>query len=421
MNPVTAILIGAGARGQIYARYAQEHPEELRIIAVAEPKADRRALMCRAYGIPADRAFSNWEDLMARPQMADAALICTLDDMHTEPTLAALKQGYHVLLEKPMSNSETECRAIAAAAEEAQRVLSVCHVLRYTPFYNAIKRIIEDGRIGEVVTIQAMEQVGYWHQAHSYVRGNWRRADESSPMILAKCCHDMDILIWLTGKRARYVSSYGNNYLFRAEKAPAGAAQRCMDCAVRAGCPYDAVRYYLESGRPSVRAGRVHWPINVLDPHPTPENIEQALRTGPYGRCVYHCDNDVVDHQVVNIELDGGTTINFTMSAFTERCYRTIKVMGTHGCVEGNMDLSHLVWHDFFGHSEEMDLNVTDGSMAGHGGGDAVMVKQFVELLASGRDDEMLSSVEHSIESHLVALLAERSRLEHGRSLPVEL
>ena len=132
MNPVTAILIGAGARGQIYARYAQEHPEELRIIAVAEPKADRRALMCRAYGIPADRAFSNWEDLMARPQMADAALICTLDDMHTEPTLAALKQGYHVLLEKPMSNSETECRAIAAAAEEAQRVLSVCHVLRYT-------------------------------------------------------------------------------------------------------------------------------------------------------------------------------------------------------------------------------------------------------------------------------------------------
>ena len=306
-------------------------------------------------------------------------------------------------------------------ARRYQRHVVVCHVLRYTPFYNAIKRIIEDGRIGEVVTIQAMEQVGYWHQAHSYVRGNWRRADESSPMILAKCCHDMDILIWLTGKRARYVSSYGNNDLFRAEKAPAGAAQRCMDCAVRAGCPYDAVRYYLESGRTSVRAGRVHWPINVLDPHPTPENIEQALRTGPYGRCVYHCDNDVVDHQVVNIELDGGTTINFTMSAFTERCYRTIKVMGTHGCVEGNMDLSHLVWHDFFGHSEEMDLNVTDGSMAGHGGGDAVMVKQFVELLASGRDDEMLSSVEHSIESHLVALLAERSRLEHGRSLPVEL
>ena len=184
MNPVTAILIGAGARGQIYARYAQEHPEELRIIAVAEPKADRRALMCRAYGIPADRAFSNWEDLMARPQMADAALICTLDDMHTEPTLAALKQGYHVLLEKPMSNSETECRAIAAAAEEAQRVLSVCHVLRYTPFYRTIKQLIDDGQVGEVASLSQVENVGYWHHAHSFVRGNWRCSEQTSPMIL---------------------------------------------------------------------------------------------------------------------------------------------------------------------------------------------------------------------------------------------
>ena len=158
-------------------------------------------------------------------------------------------------------------------------------------------------------------------------------------MILAKCCHDMDILIWLTGKCARFVSSYGNNYLFRKENAPKDAALRCLDCPVRSDCPYDAVRYYLDGERTSVRAGRVHWPINVLDPDPTPESIEQALRTGPYGRCVYHCDNDVVDHQVVNIELDDGVTVNFTMSAFTERCYRTIKVMGTHGCIEGNMDL----------------------------------------------------------------------------------
>ena len=422
MKRITMVIAGLGGRGHdIYGNYAMEHPDEVEIAAVADPRPERLELAQREWNIPAERCFATAEELFAQPQLADAAVIATQDRQHVVHAEAALKGGYHLLLEKPVAVDIEGCLEVLRLARRYQRHVVVCHVLRYTPFYNAIKRIIEDGRIGEVVTIQAMEQVGYWHQAHSYVRGNWRRADESSPMILAKCCHDMDILIWLTGKRARYVSSYGNNYLFRAEKAPAGAAQRCMDCAVRAGCPYDAVRYYLESGRTSVRAGRVHWPINVLDPHPTPENIEQALRTGPYGRCVYHCDNDVVDHQVVNIELDGGTTINFTMSAFTERCYRTIKVMGTHGCVEGNMDLSHLVWHDFFGHSEEMDLNVTDGSMAGHGGGDAVMVKQFVELLASGRDDEMLSSVEHSIESHLVALLAERSRLEHGRSLPVEL
>lgn len=422
MNPITAIVLGAGQRGaNVYAAYALSFPNELKIVGVAEPRADRRAAFAKEHGIPEGRCFAGWEDALRQDKFADCVFVCTQDRMHFEPVMQALEKGYDVLCEKPMSYDRTELIAMGEKARQTGRVLSICHVLRYSPFFVKLKELIDSGAIGQLVSIQHIESVGYWHMAHSFVRGNWSRSEDSCPMILAKCCHDMDILIWLTGKRARYVSSYGNNYLFRAEKAPAGAAQRCMDCAVRAGCPYDAVRYYLESGRTSVRAGRVHWPINVLDPHPTPENIEQALRTGPYGRCVYHCDNDVVDHQVVNIELDGGTTINFTMSAFTERCYRTIKVMGTHGCVEGNMDLSHLVWHDFFGHSEEMDLKVTDGSMAGHGGGDAVMVKQFVELLASGRDDEMLSSVEHSIESHLVALLAERSRLEHGRSLPVEL
>ena len=418
----TVAIVGLGSRGRVtYAPIAKQYPDLMEITALADINPACVEEAAKEYNVPKERCFTSAEELLAQPKLADAIFICTQDQDHVREALMALEKGYHILMEKPISPSAEDCNKLLEASRKYDRKIVVCHVLRYTPFFSKIKEIISEGTIGDVVTIQAIENVGYWHQAHSYVRGNWRRADESSPMILAKCCHDMDILIWLTGKRARYVSSYGNNYLFRAEKAPAGAAQRCMDCAVRAGCPYDAVRYYLESGRTSVRAGRVHWPINVLDPHPTPENIEQALRTGPYGRCVYHCDNDVVDHQVVNIELDGGTTINFTMSAFTERCYRTIKVMGTHGCVEGNMDLSHLVWHDFFGHSEEMDLNVTDGSMAGHGGGDAVMVKQFVELLASGRDDEMLSSVEHSIESHLVALLAERSRLEHGRSLPVEL
>ena len=186
-------------------------------------------------------------------------------------------------------------------------------------------------------------------------------------------------------------------------------------------CPYDAVRYYLEDERTSVNAGRTRWPINVLTPDPTPETVKEALLTGPYGRCVYYCDNDVVDHQVVNIELDDGVTINFTMSAFTERCYRTIKVMGTRGCIEGNMDDSKLVLHDFFGNHKEFDLQVTDGSMAGHGGGDNIMMKQFIELLSSGKEDQMLSSIEHSIESHLVALLAEESRLANGQSLPVKL
>ena len=419
--PITFAIAGFGDRGSTYASMQKLFPDRMKVVAVADINPEKVQKAKELYGIKDELCFTSAEEMLAQDKLADVMVVSTMDRQHVNHAIPALEKGYNILMEKPISPDLQECKRIIEVAKHCPGKIIVCHVLRYTTFYNTLKSILDSKKIGDVVSVCANENVGYWHQAHSFVRGNWRNSDQTSPMILQKCCHDMDILIWLTGKRARYVSSYGNNYLFRAEKAPAGAAQRCMDCAVRAGCPYDAVRYYLESGRTSVRAGRVHWPINVLDPHPTPENIEQALRTGPYGRCVYHCDNDVVDHQVVNIELDGGTTINFTMSAFTERCYRTIKVMGTHGCVEGNMDLSHLVWHDFFGHSEEMDLNVTDGSMAGHGGGEAVMVKQFVELLASGRDDEMLSSVEHSIESHLVALLAERSRLEHGRSLPVEL
>ena len=417
MNQVTAILIGAGARGQIYARYAQEHPEELRIMAVAEPKADRRALMCRAYGIPADRAFSNWEDLLARPQMADAALICTLDDMHTEPTLAALKQGYHVLLEKPMSNSETECRAIAAAAEEAQRVLSVCHVLRYTKFYGTLYELLRGGAIGRIESLDAVENVAYWHYAHSYVRGNWRRAEESSPMILAKSCHDMDIIRWLMGVPCESVSSYGSLDWFRAENAPDGSADRCLSgCACKEGCPYDAEKIYIFNDKSGIRSGNDEWPCSVLVNKPTEEKLYDALRTGPYGRCVYRCDNDVVDHQVVSMRFAGGATATFTMSAFTAKCYRSIKVMGTMGEIEGDMDANVLYLRKFGQPEQVLDLGTIPDRFAGHGGGDALMMDYVCELIAAG-GAEGLTSVDASVESHVMALAAEHSRTHGGSAV----
>lgn len=419
---ITMVIAGLGGRGHdIYSNYGLEHPQDMQVVAVADPRQERLDIVKKEWGLQDAQCYQTAEELFAQERMADVAVIATQDQQHVAHAEAALRAGYHLLLEKPVAVDIEGCLEVLRMAQKYKRHVVVCHVLRYTPFYNTIKQYIDAGRIGDVVTIQAMEQVGYWHHAHSYVRGNWRRKEDSSPMILAKCCHDMDILIWLTGKRARYVSSFGNNYLFNEAHAPEGAALRCVDCAIRDNCPYDAVNYYLESPRTSVKAGRVHWPINVLDPNPTSKTIEKALREGPYGRCVYHCDNDVVDHQVVNIQLDDGVTINFTMSAFTERCYRTIKVMGTRGCIEGNMDDSTLVWHDFFGNEERIDLRVTDGSMAGHGGGDKVMMDEFVKLLRSGSEDTMLSSIEHSIESHLVALLAEESRLDNGRSMKVEL
>ncbi len=419
---VKIVIVGLGGRGHdVYGEYASRHREDVEIVAVADPRKERLEAAKKEWGLSDGCCFETAEALFACPKMADAAVIATQDRQHVAHSELALKQGYHLLLEKPVAVDIEGCLTVLRLAKQYQKQVVVCHVLRYTPFYNTIKRLIDEGEIGEVVSIQAMEQVGYWHHAHSYVRGNWRRQDESSPMILAKCCHDMDILIWLTGKRARYVSSFGGNYLFREEKAPQGAALRCVDCAVRQDCPYDAVRYYLESDRTGVRGGRVNWPINVLNPYPTEQNIEQALREGPYGRCVYHCDNDVVDHQVVNIELEDGVTINFTMSAFTEKCYRTIKVMGTKGCIEGNMDESKLMLYTFLGKKQEYDLNVQDGSMAGHGGGDAVMMREFIQTIGQDSQVEMLSSVEHSIESHLVALLAEESRKNQGQGIEVRL
>lgn len=421
-KPINIIIAGLGGRGHdIYANYALEHPEEFKVVAIADPNPEKLEMTRKELGLTVDSCYATAEELFAQPRLADIAAICTQDRQHVAHAKAALEKKYHLLLEKPVSVDIEGCLEVLKSAKEHKRHVTVCHVLRYTPFYNTFKRIIDEGKIGEVVTIQANEQVGYWHHAHSYVRGNWRRKDESSPMILAKCCHDMDILIWLTGKRAKRVSSYGNNFLFNKEKAPKGSALRCLDCSVRADCPYDAVRYYLEDSHTSVNAGRVCWPINVLNPHPTPENIKQALREGPYGRCVYACDNDVVDHQVVNIELEEGVTINFTMSAFTERCYRTLKVMGTKGCIEGNIDTGKIVWNSFLGEQEEMDMSVIDGSLAGHGGGDAAMMKELSRLVATGGDENMMSNIEHSIESHLVALLAEDSRLAQGASLAVEL
>ena len=420
MDKVSFVIIGLGGRGHdIYGKYALKHPDEVEITAIADPREDRLKIMQEEHHVPVDRCFKTGEELLSSPKLGDVAVIATQDQQHVAQAVLAMQKGYHLLLEKPIAIDIEGCREVLEAARKYKRHVTVCHVLRYAPFYETLKKIIDDGRIGKVVAIQAMEQVGYWHFVHSYVRGNWRRADTSSPMILAKCCHDMDILIWLSGSRAKRVSSYGNLFNFKRENAPEGSADRCLDCQVRHQCPYDAVKFYIEAERSGVAHGHVNWPVNVLNPHPTVESITKALREGPYGKCAYKTDNDVADHQAVNIELETGATINFTVSAFTEDCYRTIKVMGTTGCVEGNMDTNVLTWHSFQGESEEIDINAEEGPLAGHGGGDDVMVRRFVEKLKNDDGSEMLSTIEASVESHIVALLAEESRLDGGKSLDV--
>ncbi len=406
MKPLTAILMGAGARGQIYARYAKEHPDQLKIVAVAEPQADRRALVCREYNIDKDLAFDTWEALLDRPKIADIALICTLDDVHTEPGLKALKQGYHVLLEKPMSNKEEECIAIARAAKEAGKVLSICHVLRYTPFYGTIKALIDDGKIGEVASLTAIENVGYWHHAHSFVRGNWRNSKETSPMILQKSCHDMDILLWLSGQRCTKVSSFGSLKHFNRDHAPKGAPERCIDgCPHENSCPYAAQKIYLTDN--------IKWPTDTITTDLSYEGRLKALKEGPYGRCVYRCDNDVVDRQVVNLEFDQGAVASFTMTAFTTDRARQIKITGTEGQISADMNTNKIVLHRF-DNEDPMEIEPKgqdDANNYGHGGGDYYLMKDFVQAVQNASVDT-LSSAEVSLQSHLICFAAEKSRLE---------
>lgn len=407
MKPVTGILIGAGARGRIYAQYAKQYPDELQIVGVAEPKTDRRLMVCEEVGVDASAQYTSWEPLLEQPRMADAAIICTLDNQHIEPVLAALDKGYHVLLEKPMSNTEEECRIIAAAANKAGKILSVCHVLRYTPFYRTLKDLIDSGETGEVTTISQIENVAYWHYAHSFVRGNWRSCLETSPMILQKSCHDMDILLWLMGRECKKAASFGSLRHFNKAHAPQGAPARCLDgCPHSQTCPYYAPKLYL--------TGNTGWPVDMLTTDLTQEGIKNALYTGPYGRCVYYCDNDVVDRQTVILEFSGGSTASFTMTAFTTDSARQLKITGTKAQVTADME-TNVIWLHRFGEKEAVKIPVeipVQTNNYGHGGGDFYLMRDFLQGVRSG-GEENLSSARVSLQSHLICFAAERSRLQN--------
>lgn len=422
-GPVKVAIVGLGGRGKdTYAPCALRFPEKMQIVAVADPVSEKRAVVADQYNIPQNMCFSSAEELLGQDKLADAVFICTQDRMHYSQAIAALKKGYHVLLEKPISPDPGECAQIAKTANECKRHVQVCHVLRYTPFYQEIRRILDSGKIGEVVTIQAMENVQYWHQAHSYVRGNWAREETASPMILAKCCHDMDILLWLAGRKSRYVSSYGGLYLFCPQKAPEGAAHRCMDgCGIKDSCPYDAEKIYLTNQKTGLLQGKRWWPVNILNINPTPENIRQALKEGDYGRCVYFAGNNVVDHQVVNVELEDGITINFTMSAFTSRGGRTLKVMGTLGDIEADMEENTIRVGVFGEDAYTVDVNSLAEDFSGHGGGDFRMVEELLcDILEEKEPGCGLTSIDKSVESHYLAMAAEESRQNHGQSICME-
>ncbi len=423
MRKITVALAGLGSRGKdTYAKTAKLFPEKMKITAIADIDPEKVKEVAEEYQIPKEFCFSSAKELLAQEKLADVMFITTQDRQHVSHAIPALEKGYDLLLEKPISPKLEECRELLKTAQKYDRKVVVCHVLRYTPFYTKLKEILDAGQIGEVVTVMGIENVGYWHQAHSFVRGNWRNSNTTSPMILQKCCHDMDLLLWLTGKTAKSVSSYGSTYLFKEEMAPKGAALRCMDgCSIKETCPFDAEKIYLTNEKTGVEKGNTDWPCNVLTLNPTSETVRKAIKEGPYGRCVYHCDNNVVDHQVVNICMTDGSTMSFTMSGFTEKNSRFTKFMGTKGEILADLSENTIQIQEFGKKPEIIDVSELSEDFSGHAGGDNRMVEEFLDMLLAGKEPEKsMTTLERSLESHYIALAAEQSRLDGGNVVDMD-
>ena len=405
-------LIGAGQRGMIYSEYAH-FKKGIEIVALVEPNQERREIAASKFGIKPERQYTNAEEFFQAGKLCDAVIIASMDRDHFGQAMAALRCGYDILLEKPISPDPKECVQISQEAGRLGRRITVCHVLRYTNFFGTIKKILDSGELGRIVAIQHNENVGSYHIAHSFVRGNWRRSDTSSPIIMQKSCHDMDILAWFAGSEAKKVSSFGSLAHFKEENAPAGSTARCLDCPVAENCRFNAVHAYLPM--------RGFWPAAVLGPDQSEEGIMEALRTGPYGRCVYRCDNTVCDHQVTIIEFKNGVHASFTLSGFTDRVCRTMKIMCEHGEIRAEDDGNQIEITRFSANAfEAVEKKVirTAVPRGGHGGGDSLLMEDFI---GNFENDEAQSrtAIKNSIESHIMAYAAEQSRVS-GETVDVD-
>jgi predicted dehydrogenase len=409
MEPVKVLIIGAGNRGAIYASYARLHPEQIKIVGVAEPREYYRNQMANTHQIQTENVFVDWKDALNRPKFADAAILATQDTLHLEPAVALLKKGYHLLLEKPMAPNKADCRKIVETALHSNGLFAVAHVLRYTPYTQKLKNLLDSGIIGDIVSIQHLEPVGYWHFAHSFVRGNWRNETESSPILLAKSCHDLDWIRYIMGTPCQAISSFGSLIHFRKEQQPANAADRCVTCSYEPQCPYSAPRIYLER----VKRGECDWPVDVITPVVTKENVKEAIRTGPYGRCVYACDNDVLDNQVVNMVFEQGKTATFTLCAFTRKEDRRTSIFGTEGELYGNGE--QIRYTNFLtDQTKVVDVPLpVDSIFQKHGGGDYGFMQHFVAAIAENNPDQILSGPEETLETHFMVFAAERARTEN--------
>ena len=399
---VTAITLGAGSRGNVYGNYAVQYPDQLDIVGVAEPIPLRNERYAKKHAIPDTNRFNTWEDVFKKPKFADAIIISTPDNLHYGPCIAALKMGYDILLEKPISPSEEECREILALAKKTGRIVAVCHVLRYAPYFIKLRELMQSGAIGEVISLQHLEPIGYDHMAHSYVRGNWHNSKPTTPIILAKSCHDLDIIKWMLNKPSISIQAFGDLKWFRSENAPAGSTPRCMDgCAVEKTCPYSAIEHY------AIKKKRLYVFDMPDEKALWDDHIREKLKTTNYGRCVYRMENDQPDHYITNIRFEGNVTASFSMEAFTSYEGRRTRVMGSHGDIVG--DMNSFVMTDFRTNKKTEWKNSTDM----HGGGDWRLVADWIQAVSQQNAGLLTSTIDASIESHVMGFAAEKSRKEN--------
>ena len=405
MKKIKVGLIGYGNRGRLYCSFIKEMQDKVELVSVCDYRISKIKQDAKVHNFK--YYFENEQQFFDAKLDLDLVLVCSMDKYHYQNTKQALENGYNVLLEKPISSSLDEVMELNEIATKKNLKVIVTYVLRYALFYSIIKKLLVENNIGDIININTTENVSYWHQAHSYVRGNWRNSNETGPMILTKCSHDLDLLYWLSGKKIKRISSFGDLNYFKKENDLKGSSEYCTDCSIKDKCPFNAYRFYLENKE---------WLRPMVGDDLTDENIIKYLDHGQYSRCVFKCDNNVVDHQVVNIQFEDNTTASHTMNAFTRWCYRDIKIMGTKGCIEGNFETQKFTLFKFVDNSQkEYDIHDYSDDFTGHGGGDKLMFKELIEYLQTGKKSMNLTTIQESVISHQMAFAAEKSRLEDGK------
>lgn len=401
-------IIGYGGRGYHYAKLCMQMKNSFEITAVIDNSPEKLGLAGKTAGLSDSQLFLSIDEFLSADKTAEWLFVCTQDKDHCEHAIKALQKGYNLLLEKPVACTPEECIKISLTAQRLKLKVAVCHVLRYSDYYIKIKEIIDSGILGKIVAIDQVENVAYWHQAHSYVRGDWRNSDMSTPMILAKCCHDLDIAVYLSDSKCRQVTSQGQLNYFNKENAPEGATQYCMGgCAVKKTCPYDCEKLYINPIKHlPKRSIQGMWPQSRLmkDSIVTIPKLYDAVKTTDYGKCVFLSDNNVVDYQITTMMFENGINSTLTMTAFSGPTYRETRIRGSLGELVCNMGKNRIELWIFGKRKKKIHLK---NRLDAHGGGD----RKLIEALAH---DQLKTDIALSIESHLIGFAAEQSRLDNG-------